>query len=319
MAIVDAYEIGVRNGEVELGDILRRKYERTFHVTTSGHTVGMLEVMVALGVNYGDTYSEDDGALVRRVTCTQFDRHAPKEWHATVFYDTETEDPESASTAAGGGGGGGGGAPQETNPINKPAVVSWGSRTETRPIRKDIINGKPICNTAGSLFELQHIEHKITTLTIVQNQLSFNPFEVEDYKGKLNGFAFQTRPDRTVLCRDITASSEFSNNLFYYKVTYNFEFAPFNEPNFWKLVLVDKGRKYLQPAPLVGVLVPITYTAPEGMTGEEIFLNGVDGKKHDSFSLTTGLMATNAEPATIAFNTHETIDFGVLDLPDPAF
>lgn len=235
MSVLQAKEIHEgRLGPIETG---KRTYTRVWGVTTSSATDGPIQVREATGIpRLGDAYltsSEGDaGAVVKKVDPQPTDN--PKLWHVRVEYDSSVEE-------------------EEENPLNRPAVLSWGSAQFQRVAWKDI-DGNAILNSAGQYFDPPpEVDDSRPTLTVTRNEASFNPALKIDYEDAVNTDPFMGFAVGQAKVASINANSQFENGLSFWSVTYEFHFRREG----WILAPLDQGRYELWDIAGTKRLVPI--------------------------------------------------------------
>lgn len=316
-----------RDGRVSL-DGLSRTYRRTFRVITSSWTVGALQVKFAnLGPEnrlplFGEFYAAggitDLGAI-----CTEKEANQPNVeddptiWEVTATYRSRSSNPSLQSGQPGGGGGGS--QPQASNPLFEPPSIQWSTRQVERAVFFDQ-DAQPIANTAGSPFENVSRSVAIRTLDITRNELHFDPWISIRYVNTLNSAPFQGRPPDTVHCDDYFGSPAFKDNQAYHSVSYRFSFAPDNEPDFFKMVLINKGayaRKWSQQGTPDPNAVPDPNAKPERVTDDsgQVIAEAILAPSGIQWF---GNVLDNPSYA-LTFDIHARSDFNDLSLPDPAW
>jgi hypothetical protein len=199
-----------------------RSYTRTFQVITDSALDGPLYVRQAPGIPVrGSIYATDTeidpGARVKSITPSQSDN--PKVWEVRVEYSSTTED-------------------EQENPLERAPEISWSAAPYTRVAWKDN-NGKAIVNSAGQYFDPPlEVDDSRPVLTITRNEASFNPSLAIDYQDAVNSDAFLGFSPGQAKVAMIQASSATENDVFFWRVTYEFAFRREG----WALSVLDQGR-----------------------------------------------------------------------------
>ncbi|WP_254509892.1 hypothetical protein [Anatilimnocola floriformis] len=221
MSIVSVREVGGgREGSVnEKGE---RRYTRVFQVITDSALDGPLLVRTAPGIpGRGNIYATatefDPGAKVKTITPSQSDN--PKIWEVRVEYDSVTED-------------------EPENPLERPPEVSWSAAPYSRVAWKDN-DGKAIVNSAGHYFDPPlEVDDSRPVLSVTRNEAAFNPSLAIDYQDAVNSDGFLGFSPGQAKVAKIDASSATENDIFYWKVSYEFHFRREG----WELSVLDQGR-----------------------------------------------------------------------------
>jgi hypothetical protein len=222
MAIVSVREVASgRDGT--LNNKGERSYSRAFQVITDDPLDGPLLVRTASGIpQRGSIYATateiDPGAKVKAINPSQ-DADNPRVWTVKVDYDSVTEDkPE--------------------NPLDRPIEISWTAAPYERVVFNDT-DGKAILNSAGDYFDPPlTIDDSRPVLTVVRNEPSYNPTLAIDYQDAVNTDSFLGFSPGQVKVAKIDATSATENDIFYWRVTYEFHFRREG----WALSVLDQGR-----------------------------------------------------------------------------
>jgi hypothetical protein len=161
---------------------------------------------------------------VRRIEPTQ-DGDNPKLWVVRVEYDTEM--------------------PEEEDPFDRPPEYSW-TFAQFQKVAALDINGNAIVNSAGQYFDPPiEIDDSRPVLTIVRNEIYFNPAIAIAYQDAINSEWFFGFAPGVVKVANISAVSQVEddypsagNKFYYWKVTYEFMMRRGG----WTLQLLDQGR-----------------------------------------------------------------------------
>jgi hypothetical protein len=340
VAILKCEELPGREGQISL-DGLARRYKRTFEVVTDDRNMAAGVVRLAnlgpanriprLGEHYAAGGVVDFGAIADDIQAVDPEPDYPFLWKVTVSYRSRTVN----LTRQQGGGGGSPESPQNTNPILTPAKVTWGTRKVLRNVEHTVPDpvpgpnqGKtlPIVNSAGTPFDPKpQIEIGLRTLTIVRNEAQFRPFSTQLFIGTTNEKPFQASKPETALCEDIRGDLQYSNGTEYFSVTYEFTFAPDDDPTFWYVRQIDWGPKFLKQvngqwvlstlASSTGAVLHDKLLLDPGVVKKGALLPGVDPKT----GIYDGTGVGAAPPNVLKFQVRESNDFGDLHLPDPAW
>jgi hypothetical protein len=202
-----------------------RTYTRVFEATTNSNYTGPVAVRAALftefGIERGAAYStdteSDTGCLCKKITPRQSDN--PKVWEIRVEYDSETDD-------------------EEENPLDRPAVYAWSFQPATRAVWKDI-DGHGILNSAGQYFDPPiEIDDSRPVLTVTRNEADFDPALAISYQDAVNDSDFLGFDAGQAKVANISATSQFENDVAYWQVQYEFHFRREG----WELQILDQGR-----------------------------------------------------------------------------
>ena len=137
---------------------------------------------------------------------------------------------------------------EEPDPLNEDAEVSWNTAAVNVVAEKDR-NDNAILNKAGDAFDPPiEVERPHAVLTVTRNQASFNGSTALAYVQKVNSAVFAGGAVGTVMCRSISATDEIKNNIQYWRVTYEFEYAPEG----WQPEILEQGLRDANGDPLKG-------------------------------------------------------------------
>jgi hypothetical protein len=210
MGIVSINEIhDSRRGEREL-EKAKRAYVRSFRVVTDSHLDGPAAVVNAPGIpTVGTQYitaSESDlGAILKNKESNQSSED-PLVWTVSCNYDSETPDPADA----------------EENPLARPIKWKFSFQKESQAVHQDL-DGRGVVNSAGQPF-LPPTEISVTRplITAEKNQSSFSFSFVSGVVDCVNSVAWNGFPIGTVKIDSVEASSEFENNVGFWKLNWTF-------------------------------------------------------------------------------------------------
>jgi hypothetical protein len=247
-----------------------REYGRIFAVHTDTNTTTARDVIEATALPaWGDTY-QVTGIEDRQARCigkTAEPNGSPKLWLVRVRYGSRFGmGRESMGGAAAGGNGSGitptfdgdgqieGGGPSGNgtpstveptlfeNPLLRPADVSWSTVRIKRPLTVDNA-GEPIVNSAGDPFD-PPLEYEQVNLifTVVKNRATHDAEALRGYINAINSATWLQFPAKSLRCNDITATREFENSGFFWRVTFIFEY----QARLWNpLKVLDAGYREL--------------------------------------------------------------------------
>lgn len=208
-----------------------REYTKVFVVETDDVADGVMTVGNALGVPHkGDFYfwhgETDAGSLC---------------WEVTPVRDTENElwwevTCEFSSDMRGGEGGPLGQDPRydTTNPLQNPPVVTWDHWEEEAEITFDRF-GEAILTPVGKPYSpplIRRVKH--SRVVIVRNELFYPTVVDQTMRGVLNSDWFYGWAPRQAMFEDVSATSQFAQNLFFWQVRYEIRFK---KPDFDRDVL----------------------------------------------------------------------------------
>jgi hypothetical protein len=225
-----------RSGEWTVSE--GRNYVRKFIVQMSSQGDGPNLAIQAVGINRGDQYTPyfglpnefewDLNAYCNKISATM---RGVLVWIVTVEYG-----PYSSLFAGGG---------PTQNPILMPIDASW-SNTSHDMVADIDVNGVPILNTAGDPYDPSLMEEeKRPTLTIVRNELSYDPTIDQSYNNAVNSDIFAGYPPLYSRVLEIVPKSLFHQDVgWYYQRTYMFEFKnptlPVNA-NGYRRTIISQG------------------------------------------------------------------------------
>lgn len=173
MAVISVVELfDERSGEITVGLAQSvRTYQRTFLVKTDDKNDDVVPVGNAVGIpRIGDRYPSDvgtNGSWARTIAVRQL--AGAMAWNVTVSYSSEFE--------------------ILTNPLDDPAIITWGAEQFQRPTYKDRYN-RPILNSAFRFFsKLPQIDDSRFVVS-VQKNVAVVPAWVANYQDAVNISAF---------------------------------------------------------------------------------------------------------------------------------
>lgn len=265
-----------------------RTYKRVFDVLTDDPRTGGFAVRAALGIVIGDPYQlgvdgvdawaeGDTGAFATSIRAAVSSDDG-RTWRAEVDYGPY--DPETT-----------------TSPLDEPEEVSWDGVTFEVPVDYDA-DGTAIVNSAGDPYDPPVIrEDDRPVLTIVRNELEFDPDLSDLYRGSTNSATFFGRAAGTVKMLPIRAQRLWSANLqlnngFYWRVTYTFHI----NKDGWKKKLLDQGYQEVVSGNRKKILVDgLPVSSPQ-------LLNGSGAK-----------LAVGGTPVYKEFTVHKPRDFSIFN------
>lgn len=262
MAIVDWKEIWEgRSGELDQIRAVRR-YERVFRIVTDstydGPTLLLLNAeFLGLLAPYLDAGGLiDPGAILRNVRVTQPEQDNPFVWLLTYEYSSEPLDVQQRGAGGqGDGSGAGGGDPNAPsgegiqNPLARPPIFTMDIAKFQRVVDRDVF-GTAITNSAGAPFSpLPEVDDSRLVLTMERNEDEPDWLELLLYQDAVNADFFLGFAPGTAKV-NIKASAQFENNVYYWKMTYTFEFRNVVAIagviySGWDLHLLDQGYTIL--------------------------------------------------------------------------
>lgn len=284
MAVVSVREIwDGRNASLdEAGE---RTYSRHFRVITDSMLTAQISVGNAPGIpRRFDFYVDPDGyadtgALCRKVTVDQTED--PFVWlvHAEYASKLSVEPSRGAE-----------------EPLDRPAEVEWGQTKFTRPLERDAIDDSPLVNKAGDPFDpVPEVEECRLTLKITRNQLAYSPLVALTYTNTTNKTAWLGFGSNAAKCTGITAKRAYEKGLYYWVVTYEFEF----QLDGWRMLVLNQGYRELNDD---GERVRII---ENGMVPAAPSLLDDEGRRLDR----------DAQPTYVLVDAYKESDFNLLLLP----
>ena len=265
-----------------------RKYRRTFLVVTDTKTDGPNAILLAEDLPRRlDPYTlenESDAlSLAETITPRQL-RRTPFHWEVDVEYTTDIDkDKEEESD----------------DPLLQPDVVTFGFEAHRKIAYGDPNEPIPIVNSANQPFDPPlMIDDSRPTLTVVRNELAFDPIQAIAFQDAINDDPFVGADIEQVKVKGITATKEIqlgNPEVKFWRVTYVFVFAR----ETWKLRPLDTGTRVFQDPPFDFLFKP--YIEKGVVT--EILLDG-EGNK----------LATGAPPVFLEFDVYKKKTFAELGI-----
>lgn len=184
----------------------------------------------AIGAGAEEWYEADANAFAQSIEAVPVSEDGCQ-WHVTVNY--VPIDPQSLIP-----------------PTERDVKVSWDSEESERIADFDV-DGNPVVNAAGDPFDPPvMVDQSRRILTIERNEADFDDQWVDQFVDKVNANTFYGRAAGEVLCKKITASTQFdSEDGAYWSVRYEFHV----NPDGWKSRPLNAGMRQL----VSGVLAPI--------------------------------------------------------------
>ena len=235
----------------------KREYVRKFKVQYDNYQAGSVDVSVAPGIPslfslYIDPFggSADFGARCYDVQAIQ-DEEDPFLWLVTAKYSSGERSRYSKAHPEKGDS-----SQQDQNPLNRPAIIVWGSRKLQKVVERcskmDNMSAQQLApggtafllNSAGDPFDPPiTIEDTLPTLTIIRNEATFDPGLPVQYHDAVNIDTFWGAPPYCAKIESITGRSNTQNNMSFYEVTYEIHFTRWNPPveKGWLIQVCDRG------------------------------------------------------------------------------
>ncbi len=141
------------------------------------------------------------------------------------------------------------GEPPSQNPTGRPLVIRWGSQEYQEALTTDVLDTRTVMNSALQPYvpvPMRTLSYR--TLTIERNQLSYDPVATWDYENTVNDARFYGFPEKSVLCKSITADFEFESGISFWRVTYVFWIR---YPD-WMVRIADMGVNELDGVDALG-------------------------------------------------------------------
>lgn len=188
------------------------------------------------------------------------------------------------------------GQPPSTNPTERPISISWGSTEYQEALTHDVIDTRAVLNSAGERFiPVPMRTLSIRTLTVEANFLQYDPVATWYYENTVNDAVWYGFPEKSVLCKSITAQLDLAGNQPYAKTTFVFWIR---YPS-WELSILDAGYNQL-----LDVLTPILDKYGQPVATPQL----LDGQG--------ALLTPGADPVFIEppYNQYTTNDFTLLQI-----
>ena len=201
-----------------------RKYKREWMVTfdLTGDDNGWIgsDAVDAVGVYIGEPYGVNSYCL--GIDAKQVTNEDSFQWLVNADYGPY---PES----------------KNINPLLVPLEISWGAAQFQRTTIDDIF-GNPILNTAGDSYEPIDVDDSRLILTVVRNEVAYDPQLAAAYKDAINADEFLGAPKYTIKASPVQ-TQRIEDQIFgvYYRSTYTFHY----NPDTWKKKLLCRGLHYL--------------------------------------------------------------------------
>lgn len=254
-------EIEKRGGNVDVQAL--RNYTRTFRVVTDDATAGTLFVRTATGVpRIGDPFvdrtSFDNGSICVDVDA-QPEGDDPFAWLIVCKYSS------GGALSDYGGSSGGSTAPGDPtqwnqNPLLRPAVIKWDSIKFMEPVEQagfwgtdplvppqpplDTAREAPLNSALKPFVPVPEKESSHRILIIERNETTFREQMAEDYEDAVNTDVFMGRPARKWKCEKINGDWQFENNVFFWRVHYEFQLK---RDGWHPVKILDRGYEELLP------------------------------------------------------------------------
>jgi hypothetical protein len=255
---------------------LIRDYTVPWRVRTDNTLDGPGTILFAAGLpRFLSPYAEPNGFVdqgARMIDADpQQDQDDPFQWLVNYTYSSDLShiaelankfaspdgfknQPKDGATSIGGN------ADQSAlNPLFRPPQIKWGSVKFRKPIDSAEFIGTYLASGSqapltpqgpgdGTITALTtsaieqfdpsvEIDDSRPTLTIVKNQINWDPALKDEYKDAVNSDEFYGFPAGTWKVDDMGADSAYENNVFFWVVTYIFH----RRPEGWDINLLDAG------------------------------------------------------------------------------
>lgn len=215
-------------GRKAADDAADTKYWRTYYVSLASETDGPAGALAAIGLPaVGDSHPDDAAAIVRVRNAEPLDGD-PKVFKVTIQYSKPAQQ---------------GWVP---DPIARPVEVSWDFLHSTEDANHEhsydpIINGRRIENTAGELFDppvVRDVNRPV--LRMSRNEAQFNPIAAVGFMDTVNSDVWLGVPIGMAKLSDIRATRFIENNIWYWRVTYEFHF----KWDGWQARILNQGFRH---------------------------------------------------------------------------
>jgi len=251
MAVVEVVERWHgRTGEDN--DTRKRTYKRIFLVRTDDFTDGPVTVGSASGIPrlyqyYAINATEIDiGSVCSKITPTQGED--PCVWEVVCDYtprpDRPDEEPQDEQ---------GNEKPTDEKkakePTLRPPVLRFGTAKSQTVFYRDVLTGDGVTMSTGERPDPPiMVDITILSLTITQNELTFNP-RINAFADWVNNVPFVGFAPYTVKFEGVGAESRYEEGMFYWEKTYEFaikhggvDTARFGYNNRWTpIYFIDRG------------------------------------------------------------------------------
>jgi hypothetical protein len=239
-------------GSDQLG---RRSYAKTWHCETERRTVGPLQILQALFIQYGvqqgvhyvhyfsghPDFEEDTGAFCTRIGLDMIPESLGQAWNITANY--EPVDPQYLDFE---------------DPTAIPIRVRWGGSRLQENVDRDI-DDKPVVNSAGDPFMDPLVrDRSLEVLSIQRYEALYDPALAALYRDSINDADItilgRVFPARTVRVEKIEADLQWHNTFGPFWIL-DYEFLI--DPRGWRVKVLDRGLNRIDTAN-AGKLIPIT-------------------------------------------------------------
>lgn len=310
-----------------------RRAVRSFSVYSPLEGINAAQAYQAVGIAIGDPLfgdaGEDLGLRVMQIDGRP--NRSPYTWRVVVSYSNQSAEGvpyqsggqsnhlgDGGHDSIGGAGPLGAGSPSygppgpaaapelTKNPLARPPQVSWGTAKYSRVIERDTETGLPIVNKAKLPFDppLEREEY-YDVLTVVRNQRQYKAREMSTWKGAINSAAWLGGGKYAWKIDDISATREYEEGTFYWKVTYVLHYRE----DTWRVKVLNAGTWQLNVAGNGHEQIreektgqPVSRPVPLDNSGRKIAVTGGD------FAST---------PVWLEFNVNKLYEFATLELFKP--
>lgn len=277
MAVVSCNEIvGERRGEFERD--FNRTYTRHYRVITNNVADDAFVVSGAAGLPVrGNPFPSDSDALCQKLT-PQADEGEETQylWKVECFYSTKDN------------------TPQDPDPTNLPAKISWASRDYKEPVALDL-DAEDVATSSYEPFD-PPVEKLFWygVATVELNVTADRSLTMIDHLGKVNSATWQGRVAKRCQLIDYSTAPADDNGVSYWKEQWKVEAKPTADSDY--VYVLDQG--YMDLA-----------------TGTQVAITDAQGQPRTKPALLDGAgsaLAAGATPQLLGFRFYATVDFTTL-------
>lgn len=188
------------------------------------------------------------------------------------------------------------------NPLDAPAKKSWSFAPYQRPFNIDV-KGKAVLNKAKDQFDpLPEVEDNRIVLRYSKNVADFDVSQMRQYRRAINSDDFLGWPPNTVRVSGITADDDIQNDVYFWRVTYEFQLRGDDATDDWKVRLLNQGFRQLTGDGSTGTAYEVIQDKNGVALNQPALLD--DG----------GLELTDGDPIFLEFDAYNSLPFSVFGI-----
>ena len=127
------------------------------------------------------------------------------------------------------------------DPVNEPPVYEWLHAVSSEP-KDTTIDGWAVVNSSQEAYDPSlNVDVYDQVLRVTRNEASFNAIYANSFIGTVNNTTFYSSPPGTVLCKVFDGRRARAADLFYWVVTYEFQFRV----DEWRRRVRDEGFRII--------------------------------------------------------------------------